>query len=382
MKLYNLTAILLFTASILIGCGNSKNRDIQHYENEEAKVDAIVFTKKQQQKTDFAIEDVRIEPFDAIIRTSAQVLPSQGDEKIVTAKANGTVAFSTDFAVAGKAVKAGQYLFSIESSGLADNNFSIRYAEAENEYSRAKKEYERKLDLEKDKIVSKQDLIKAETDYKNAENIYNNLHKNFSDGKQAITAPISGFITKILVRNGEYVETGQPVFIISQNSNLFIKAELAPKYFSALGEMTSANIHIMNTNMTYSLEELNGKILSFGKSADISNPLIPVVFQVSNNTDLLSGSIVELYIKTRTNKRAITVSNEAIIEEMGNYFVFVELTAETFEKRAITKGTTDGLRTEIKAGLLAGERIVSKGAMLIKLAQSAENLDVHSGHSH
>ncbi|MDR1347937.1 MAG: efflux RND transporter periplasmic adaptor subunit [Prevotellaceae bacterium] len=381
MKLYNITAILFFTVIILAGCGNNKNNDI-HDDDEKTNADAIVFTKKQQNKTDFATEDVRIEPFDAIIRTAAQVLPSQGDEKIVTAKAGGTVVFSADFAVDGKAVKAGQYLFSIESGGLADDNFGIRYAEAENEYSRAKKEYERKLDLEKDRIVSKQDLIKAETEYKNAENIYNNLRKSFSGGKQTISAPISGFITGMQVRNGEYVETGQPVLIISQNSNLFIKAELSPKYFSALGEITSTNIHVMNTNITYSLEELNGKVLSFGKSADISNPLIPVVFQVNNSISLLPGSIVELYIKTRTNKRAITVSNEAIIEEMGNYFVFVELTGETFEKRAVTKGATDGLRTEITNGLSAGERVVSKGAILIKLTQSAEELDAHSGHSH
>ncbi|MDR2125720.1 MAG: efflux RND transporter periplasmic adaptor subunit [Prevotellaceae bacterium] len=381
MKLYNLTATLLFAAIILTSCGNNKYQDI-HDDDEKTNADAIVFSKKQQQKTDFAIEEVNIKPFDAIIRTAAQVLPSQGDEKIVTAKAGGTVVFSTDFAVDGKAVKTGQYLFSIENDGLADNNFGIRYAEAENEYGRAKKEYERKLDLEKDKIVSKQDLIKAETEYKNAENVYNNLRKNFLNGKQTITSPISGFITKILVRNGEYVETGQPVLIISQNSNLFIKAELSPKYFSLLGRITSANIHVMNTDKIYSLEELNGKVLSFGKAADINNPLIPIVFQVSNTIDLLSGSIVELYIKAQTDKRAITVSNEAIVEEMGNYFVFVELTPETFEKRAISKGTTDGLRTEIKEGLSEGERVVSKGAIFIKLAQSSEELDVHSGHSH
>ncbi|MDR2292410.1 MAG: efflux RND transporter periplasmic adaptor subunit [Prevotellaceae bacterium] len=381
MKLYNITATLLFTTIIFTGCGNNKNQNT-HEDEEKNNPDAIIFTKKQQQKTDFAVEDVEAAPFDAVIRTAAQVLSSQGDEKIVTAKANGTVVFSTDFAVAGKAVRAGQRLFSIESGGLADNNLSIRYAEAENEYNRAKKEYERKLDLEKDKIVSKQDLIKAQTEYKNAESVYNNLRKNFSDGKQTITSPISGFITKILVRNGEYVETGQAVLIISQNSNLFIKAELAPKYFSALGGITSANIHVMNTNKTYSLEELNGKVLSFGKSADINNPLIPVVFQVSNNADLLPGSVVELYIKMQTGKQTIAVPNEAIVEEMGNYFVFVELTPETFEKRVIKKGITDGLRTEIKEGLSAGERIVSKSAILIKLAQSADELDINSGHSH
>ncbi|MDR1984434.1 MAG: efflux RND transporter periplasmic adaptor subunit [Prevotellaceae bacterium] len=381
MKLYNLAITLFVTAIMIAGCGNNKNQHTDEH-NEKDNTDAIIFTKTQQGKTDFATEDVRTEPFGAIIRTSAQILPSQGDEKIVTAKANGIVIFSADYTVDGKAVNAGQDLFLIENNGLKDDNLSLRYAEAENEYNRTKKEYERKKDLAKDKIVSEVDLLKAQTEYQNAENVYNNFRKNFSGGKQVIASPISGFITKTLVRNGEYVTTGQSVLIISQNRNLFIKAELPPKYFSALNGITSANIRVMNTNKIYSLEELNGKILSFGKSADVNNPLIPVVFQVNNNVGLLSGSIVEMYIKTITNNHAITVSNESIIEEMGNYFVFVELTPETFEKRAISKGTTDGLRTEIKEGLSAGERIVSKGAILVKLSQSSEELDAHSGHAH
>lgn len=373
--------MLIFTIIVTTACHNHKNSEhAQH--DEKSHADEIVFTKMQQQKTEFETETVIVEPFGAIIRTSAQILPSQGDEKIVTAKANGVVVFSAEHTAVGKAVNAEQNLFSIESSGLADNDFNIKYHQAENEYERTKKEYERKKELAKDKIVSEVDLLKAQTEYANAENVYNSLRKNFSGGRQVIKSPISGFITKTLVRNGEYVEGGQPVLIVSQNRNLLIKADLSPKYFSALNGIISANIRVMNTNKIYSLDELNGKILSFGKSVDVANPLIPVVFQVSNDVGLLSGSIVEMYIKTVTNQQAITVPNQAIIEEMGSYFVFVELTPESFEKRTVTKGATDGLRTEIKEGLSAGEKIVSKGAILIKLAQSAGELDSHSGHAH
>ncbi len=170
--------------------------------------------------------------------------------------------------------------------------------------------------------------------------------------------------------------------VVSQNRNLFLKAELQPRFFDVLNNITSANIRLLNSNRTYTLEELNGKVLSYGKTADINNPLIPVTFQINNRAGLLAGSFVEMFIKTQTNAQALTVPNEAIIEEMGNHFVFVQLTPELFEKMPVKKGVTDGIYTEITEGITAGNRIVSKGAILVKLAQASGALDAHAGHAH
>ena len=342
----------------------------------------VVFTKEQSWRIDFATEKVRREAFGQIIRTTAQIQPSQGDERVITAKAGGIVLFPNDNLVEGKAVSAGQALFTIDGSGMADNNLSVRYAEAQSEYLRAKAEYERKTELAKENVVSQSDLLKAKTDFSNAEAAYNNLRKNFAAGKQSISSPIGGFVTRVLVRNGEYTEAGQPVLVVSQNRNLLIKAELQPKHFDVLSSIKSANIRLLNSNRTYTLEELGGRVLSYGKTTDTANPLIPVVFQVNNKTGLLSGSFVEMYIKTQTNAQALTVPNEAIIEEMGNYFVYKQLTPELFEKRPIKKGATDGIRTEIKEGIAEGERVVSKGAILVKLSQASGGLDPHAGHVH
>jgi len=50
--------------------------------------------------------------------------------------------------------------------------------------------------------------------------------------------------------------------------------------------------------------------------------------------------------------------------------------------REVKTGATDGLKTEIISGVLPDERIVTKGAVLIKLARSSGALDPHSGHVH
>ena len=345
-------------------------------------VNNILFTKAQSWRIDFATEEVVRGVFGEIIRTTAQIIPSQGDEVVVTALADGLVSFTGGNVLAGRAVSAGGALFSIESSSLADNNMSVRYTEAEAEYNRAKAEYERKRELAKDKIVSERDLIIAETEFKNAEINYNNLRKNFSTGKQSVSSPIAGFVREIFVKNGEYVSAGTPVMVVSQNRELLMQADLQPKYYQALNSIVSANIKLFNSSEIYTLEELGGRLVSFGRSADAANPLIPVVFQINNSGLFLPGSFVELFIKTRTNNQALTIPNEAIIEELGSYFVFVQITPELFEKRVVVKGSTDGLRNEIVAGLSDGERVVSKGAILVKLAQSSAALDPHAGHMH
>lgn len=341
----------------------------------------VLFTKEQSWKVDFATDEARREPFGQVIKATAQIQPSQIDENVIVAKASGIVKFSSDNIVEGKAVGSGQTLFSLNSSGLADNNLDVRYSEALSEYNRAKADYERKKELIKDRIVSQRELTDAETAYKNAEAVYNNLNRNFSSGRQAISSPINGFIKQVLVRNGEYAEAGQPVLVVSQNRDLLIKAELQPKFFDALGTIQSANIRVMNSNLSYTLEDLKGKVISYGKSTDLSNPLIPVVFQVQNSIGLLPGSFVEMYIKLQTNNYALTIPNESIVEEMGSYFVYVQITPEFFEKRAVSIGKNDGFRTEITEGISQGERVVSKGAILVKLSQATGSLDTH-GHAH
>ena len=343
---------------------------------------AVSFTKEQSWKINFATEEVAYEPFGEVIKTSAQVLPSQGDERVVVAKSSGVVTFSNAKITEGTPVAAGQQLFSIESSNMADNNMAVRYAEAENNYELAKAEYDRKQNLAKDKIVSASELQRAKAEYDNAKALYETIKNNFSQNGQKVTSPISGYVCQLMVKNGEYVEAGKPIMSVSQNKKLYIRADLQPRYYSVLNNIRTANFRIPKTNTSYRLEDLDGRLVSFGKSADNGNVLIPVTFEVNNTVGLLSGSFVDLYIKTQSDNPMLTVANGALIEEMGNFFVFVQLTPELFEKREIQKGATDGYRTAVLGGLKAGERVVAKGAVLVKLAQASGALDPHAGHVH
>ena len=344
--------------------------------------DAITFSVEQQNKINFEVVEVVTEPLYQIIRTSAQVVPSQEGEKILTATTSGIVNFENKDIVKGLDVKSGQILFSIDNGNMVDDNLSTRRQEIEAEYQKAKSNYERKQALAEDKIISESELVDAETEYLIAKKHYENMNQNFPQGKTLHRASITGSINEILVPNNSYVEAGQPIMTLAQNDRLYVRADLQSKYYPVLKDIKTANIKTLNDGQVYTLEELSGRLLSYGKTTDISNPLIPVTFEIKNNDILIPGSFVEMFITAESNKMGVMLPNSAIVEEMGIYCVFVQTCTDSFEKRIITKGVTDGHNTQILSGVKAGERVVSKGAVNVKLAQGSAALDPHAGHVH
>jgi hypothetical protein len=110
--------------------------------------------------------------------------------------------------------------------------------------------------------------------------------------------------------------------------------------------------------------------------------MIPVNLQIENKAGFVPGTLTEVFLKAVTNSNALTVPNGSLLEEQGIYYVFVQVNPELFEKREVSIGGTDGLRTEITKGISEHDRIVTSGAMQVKLAQATGALDPHSGHVH
>lgn len=346
------------------------------------KTNTTVFTKEQSWKVDFATGFPSSEPFGQVIKTTALVQSAQGSEVVVTAKTNGIVLFISDALYEGRDVSRGQSLFSISGSSFADNNISVRYSEAKSNFDKANAEYERARNLAKDRIVSEKDLLVAKNQYENAKAVFENLNKNFTQMGQTVTSPQAGFVNQVFVKNGSYVEAGQPLAVVSQNKTMVLTAEVPVRYAPVLANIKTANIRNVSSNRSFSLEQLHGRLLSFGKAANSDNYLIPVTLQIDNNGSFVGGSFVEVYLKSFSTSKALVVPNTALLEEQGSFFVWVQIHPELFEKREVSAGGTDGINTEITGGIAPDARIITRGAMMVKLAQSTGALDAHSGHVH
>ena len=370
-------------ASIPVRVFGSASEASEYAESLEVRSsNGAVFPKEKSWSVDFATEEAVLEPFGQVIRATSRVQPSQEEVFTVSALTDGVVSIGAKALVEGREVRKGETLCIVKGSGTADENLATKYARAEADYNFARIEYERKKALASDRIVSESELRQAEAAFEIAKAVFENLKGNFDASGQSAKSPIEGFVTSVKVSNGQFVRAGDPIATVSRSRSLLVVAEIQPRYSACLKDICGATFKDMDSGRIWTLDELGGKVVSYGKSVSSDSPLIPVTFSVPNKGGFIPGSFLQTRIITRSETPAITLPTTSLIEEQGNYFVYRQLTPEYFEKTPVTIGASDGLRTEIRSGLSAGERVVSKGAMFVKLAQASGALDPHAGHNH
>jgi membrane fusion protein, heavy metal efflux system len=196
-----------------------------------------------------------------------------------------------------------------------------------------------------------------------------------------ITAPANGFITRMNVENGQFVEAGSPVISISNQNELLIETYVNQSDFQRVNGIFDANFKLPRHNQIISLREINGRVRSKNAFVYENAFRIPVTFSVSNNEMLMPGMFLEAFLFTGQKEDAIVVPFTSVIEEHGHYYVFVQAGGESFLKRQVYLAGNDGKNVEIQSGLTSGDRIVTKGAYQIKLAGLSGDLPIH-GHTH
>lgn len=363
--------------------GHSHSHDSSHPGHgvaTEGKPGDISFSKEQSWKIDFATAVAAKSSFGGVVKVAARVEAVPDNFTTIVATTSGKVQFAGNI-VAGKVVSDGEQLFFLEGGDVTDNDAAVKYAEAESEYLLSKADYERKKLLFIDRIVSEREYQAAEAAYNRAEARYTSMQRSFGDGKVCLRSPLEGYVATILVANGDYVQPGTPLATIQRRGNVNIVAELPVRYAPQLRNIKSANIELQSGE-NYALDDVDGRMLAVGSSVNECN-MIPVTLTASAIEGVVPGSIVTLYLASEDKSvENVVVPRSAIVEEMGNYFVFVQNNPVSFEKRNVTVGATDGILVKVLSGVAAGERVVTKGGVVLKLSQGAAALDPHAGHVH
>ena len=339
----------------------------------------ISFSKEQSWKIDFATAPATTSTFAGAVKVAAQVTATPDNFTTLVASASGKVQFSGNV-VAGKAVRAGEQLFVLQGGDVTDNDASVKFAAAESNYSVAKNDFERMSALYKENIVSRRDYEAADAAYKQASAVYESMKRSYSAGEVSIKSSIAGYVASLLVANGDYVQAGTPLAVIQRDGDMNISAELPVRYASMLKNVTTINVELP-CGKVYEMSEIGARLTAVGSSVN-SCAMVPVTVTARHTGDVLAGSIVTLHLAAEGGASHVVVPRTALVEEMGNFFVFVQHTPISFEKREVQVGATDGVRVQLLKGVKAGERVVTKGGVSLKLSQGAAALDPHAGHVH
>ena len=377
------TGMLL--AFLLGACGNHEGHNHEHEgHNHEAEAeshaghsDEIILSKEKAAAAGVTAEVVQPGTFYNVITTSGHILAAQGDETVVTANVAGIVSFDRPV-TEGMQVSKNGTLFTLVSEHLQDGNPVKRARIA---YETAKEELERAEKLVEQKIVSQKDFNSIKERYENACIAYEALAPNAGQKGVAIKAPIGGYLKSCLVKEGDYVSVGQPVASITQNRKLYLRADVSERYYGVLSTIRSANFKPSYSEETFSLKELDGRLLSYGKATDDAAYYIPVTFEFANRGNIVPGAFAEVYLLSDERQNVISLPVSAITEEQGLNFVYIQLDETCYKKQEVTLGCTAGNRVEITSGLKGGESVVTQGAIHVKLASASNAIPAHS-HSH
>ena len=248
-------------------------------------------------------------------------------------------------------------------------------------YEKAKEEYERAEKLVGSQIVSQKEFAALREAYQNARLAYEALLPSKSGKGVAVKAPIGGFVKNCLVKEGDYVTVGQPLMTVSQMRRLVLKADVSERYYAQLPRIVSANFKTPYNNKVYCLENLGGKVLSFGKSSGDTSYYVPVTFEFDNRGDMVPGAFVEVFLLSGERQGVISLPESALTEEQGLYFVYLKLDEECYKKQEVQLGTSNGEWVEILSGLKDGDTVVTRGAIHVKLAAASNAIPAHS-HNH
>lgn len=384
MKNYILTGTLCMF--LLGGCrehahdheheGHDHEAEI-HAEEKTAHSDEIVLTPEKAKAAGVEAEVIHPGTFREVIQAGGQILSAQGQEATVVAASSGVVSFSRKIAE-GIEVGQGSELLSVSAEHIQEGD-PVRKAKVA--YEKAKEEYERAEKLVGSQIVSQKEFAALREAYQNARLAYEALLPSKSGKGVAVKAPIGGFVKNCLVKEGDYVTVGQPLMTVTQMRRLVLKADVSERYYAQLPRIVSANFKTPYNNKVYCLENLGGKVLSFGKSSGDTSYYVPVTFEFDNRGDMVPGAFVEVFLLSGERQGVISLPESALTEEQGLYFVYLKLDDECYKKQEVQLGTSNGERVEILSGLKDGDTVVTRGAIHVKLAAASNAIPAHS-HNH
>ena len=365
--------------------GKAVAKDIRVYASdseiqahEEDPGNEITFLKENAWNSDFKVSLIEPGSFSGIIKTGGEILAIPGAKHHVHARSAGMVHFSRESLVAGAGVAEGEQLVTLKGEGLAHENIDFHYAEAKTRFQNSRSDYERKTSLLAEHAVSEKEFIESRTNYLIDSFYYYNVARSYGEGGLVIRSPIEGHIHELAVSEGEYIRAGQLIATVSSDKKLLLKADVPQQYFEKVQHVVSTNFRPSYSPVVMDIADMEGKLLAIGATVAENHHYLPVYFEALNRGDLLEGAFAEFYLKTGVVENALTVPATAVLEERGMYFVYVQTDGEHYLKRAITIADSDGLTFRVEKGLSYGERVVTRGSMLLKTASISTAIPVHA----
>lgn len=335
----------------------------------------IAFLKEQQWPIDFATVEAEVREVASGFQVSGMLTSAPGAYVEITAPVDGIVRWDLNRSAPteGSRVRRSDPLVRLSPVGGDDTYASLKASEA-----RLQREVERAERLVAAEAVAPRRLEEASHDLEVVQARLEALDAS-SDDDYTLTlrSPIDGSVVRRAFAAGERVEAGAMLLAVLDPSRLHLRFRVPAARANGLDDIVGATFVPEGGSEVRRTTALH----SVGAAIDAERRALPVTFEVANpDGTLKAGMLVQGRILTGDAEAAVAVPAQAIMDEDGLLVAYVQIGGETFERRAVTVGATDGEWTTVLSGVRSGERVVTRGQYQVKL--SSLNTSEISDHGH
>ena len=193
-----------------------------------------------------------------------------------------------------------------------------------------------------------------------------------------LVSPLEGVVATRSFVPGGRVEAGEPLFTIVSPGAAWLRLSVPAGVAASIPEGTPARYWLEGSGELRETRQL----VSVGQIMDPGTRTVPVVFEISEpGRRFVYGQLAEAALPVASVERGIVIPAPAIVDDNGTDVAYVQLGGETFERRILVLGATDGTRTVVHAGISPGEMVVVEGAYRVRLASMAGS-DLAGAHTH
>lgn len=346
-------------------------------------LEGVSFLKEQQWRVSFATAPAETAQVRDSVPARILVRGTPDGEAAISAPASGRIEAAGAFPHVGQRVRAGDVLFRVrplggqaaEAAGLA-----AEHARAGAEVEAARADLARVERLLAQGAVSQRRLEEVQARLASAQGARDAAGSGLASLGGTVRAPISGTIASLSVRPGETAEAGAIIARVVNSSRVFIEARVSERDAARLKGPAGVVIEPPGA-APIALTGQGVRVLGAGSAIDQQTRTLTATFEAPGQDGLIIGMTAPGRVYVGASREAVTIPRGAVVDDGGISVVYVLLDGESFERRIVRLGAPVGARIAVLEGVTAGERVVSTGAYLVRLA-AAGPAEAGHGHAH
>lgn len=364
---------------------------------EAASGGGISYLKEQQWEVPFSVAEARVRPVPRSVEAPGELEAPPDRTAKISAPVSGIVVADPEVRVpaVGTAVERGGALTVLAPTGTESSYATLhaRVERLERQVSREQKLVDAEAIPEKRLVESRHDLrvARAALEAVGGPSTVSRTEKvdagaeTSDDGeaesvyRYSVRTPIAGVVAGRSASPGQRVEAGERLFTVVDPSTLQLRLQVPARKIPRATTPTGASFRVEGGDDLYRA----GGVVSVGGVLDPDTRTLPVLLSVPNPERRLKvGMTATARLFAGDTVRGTAVPSAAIQEEEDLHVAYVQTGGETFERRVLELGPTDGRWTVVRSGISPGEHVVTRGAYQVRLASEGTGSDAAHGHPH